>query len=210
MFRNLAQTYWMKLSLTCIAVLLGSLCFGQDENLFVTSPEAEAFYQKAMPVINPRYKTVIDKMATSLNGKNVSADSAKSLMQAQHSGSVASLSEMDIETLVMLTLIKIDKDNQQDLKAMLRNMKQQNASKKNQTQPVVYKEKTIKKDSITERQTQLEKQKETSRTEVKELGEAQQMRMQLLMDRRSKALETISNIMKKISSTQDSIINNLK
>ena len=43
-----------------------------------------------------------------------------------------------------------------------------------------------------------------------ELGEEQQLRMQMLMDRRTKAIETLSNLMKKFSETAGTIVGNLK
>jgi uncharacterized protein YdiU (UPF0061 family) len=45
---------------------------------------------------------------------------------------------------------------------------------------------------------------------MNDLSELEQMRLQELMDRRAKALETISNLVKKESDTQEAIIDNLK
>lgn len=45
---------------------------------------------------------------------------------------------------------------------------------------------------------------------MSEMGEEQQLKMQMYMDRRSKIMETLSNLMKKISDTQDEIIKNMK
>ena len=46
--------------------------------------------------------------------------------------------------------------------------------------------------------------------EMNEISEMTSRRLQMLMDRRSKFLQTLSNIMKKISSTQDALVQNLK
>ena len=46
--------------------------------------------------------------------------------------------------------------------------------------------------------------------EMNEISEMTSLRLQMLMDRRSKFLQTLSNIMKKISSTQDALVENLK
>ncbi len=51
---------------------------------------------------------------------------------------------------------------------------------------------------------------EDSLDSLADLTEDVQLRLQLLMDRRSKAMEALSNIMKKISETSDTIIQNLK
>jgi hypothetical protein len=43
-----------------------------------------------------------------------------------------------------------------------------------------------------------------------QLSEMASLRMQAMMDRRSKLIETLSNIMKKSSTTQDTLVQNLK
>jgi hypothetical protein len=45
---------------------------------------------------------------------------------------------------------------------------------------------------------------------LSELGQEQQLRMQMIMDRMAKADETMSNALKKISDTADAITQNLK
>lgn len=45
---------------------------------------------------------------------------------------------------------------------------------------------------------------------INELSELEQLRLQMAMDRRSKFLSTLSNILKKISETQDTLVQNLK
>ncbi len=46
--------------------------------------------------------------------------------------------------------------------------------------------------------------------EMSEFSEMTSMRLQMTMDRRSKFTETLSNIMKAIDSTQDTLVQNLK
>jgi hypothetical protein len=45
---------------------------------------------------------------------------------------------------------------------------------------------------------------------LSELSEEQQMRMQQVMDRKAKATETLSNVMKKLADTSSTIAGNLK
>ena len=45
---------------------------------------------------------------------------------------------------------------------------------------------------------------------MSEMSEMTSLRLQMAMDRRSKFVETLSNIMKKIDSTQETIVQNLK
>jgi hypothetical protein len=45
---------------------------------------------------------------------------------------------------------------------------------------------------------------------MNEMSEMTSLRLQMTMDRRSKFISTLSNIMKKISSTQDTLVQNIK
>ena len=45
---------------------------------------------------------------------------------------------------------------------------------------------------------------------MSEMSEMTSLRLQMIMDRRSKLLSTLSNVMKKISATQDSLVQNIK
>jgi hypothetical protein len=45
---------------------------------------------------------------------------------------------------------------------------------------------------------------------LSEMGETESLRLQMTMDRLSKMMETLSNLMKKISDTGDSVIQNMK
>lgn len=74
--------------------------------------------------------------------------------------------------------------------------------------------------NLQERQLQLQKEFDAllkQQAELKnklvamsEISETSALRLQMMMDRRAKFLETLSNLMKKMSSTSDSIIQNLK
>jgi hypothetical protein len=48
------------------------------------------------------------------------------------------------------------------------------------------------------------------RDDLSELGEMQQLRLQMSMDRTSKLMETLSNLLKKLGDTEGSITNNIK
>ena len=45
---------------------------------------------------------------------------------------------------------------------------------------------------------------------MSDMSEMTSLRLQMMMDRRSKFISTLSNIMKKLSSTQDTLVQNLK
>jgi hypothetical protein len=65
------------------------------------------------------------------------------------------------------------------------------------------------KPSLTEVKT-VQEEMRTKLDSMNELGQEQSTKMQLYMDRRTKANATLSNIMRKIAATQDSIIQNMK
>ena len=46
--------------------------------------------------------------------------------------------------------------------------------------------------------------------DMNEMSEMTSLRLQMMMDRRSKFISTVSNITKKISTTQDTLVQNLK
>jgi hypothetical protein len=56
----------------------------------------------------------------------------------------------------------------------------------------------------------LQKQTSTGMDSLGDLSQEQQLKMQMMMDQRSKLEETLSNIMKKMSDTSESIVQNLK
>ena len=56
----------------------------------------------------------------------------------------------------------------------------------------------------------LENQLKQQLDSMNELSEMSSLRLQMMMDRRSKFISTLSNIMKKISTTQDTLVQNLK
>ncbi|MBK8605467.1 MAG: hypothetical protein IPN82_01110 [Chitinophagaceae bacterium] len=50
----------------------------------------------------------------------------------------------------------------------------------------------------------------TDLNSLNEMSELDQIRLQMYMDRRSKMMETLSNLMKKINDTKEDIIKNMK
>jgi len=57
---------------------------------------------------------------------------------------------------------------------------------------------------------QIQEELKVKLSSMSELGEMDSLRLQMMMDRRSKFIQTLSNILKKISDTQDTLVQNLK
>jgi septal ring factor EnvC (AmiA/AmiB activator) len=89
----------------------------------------------------------------------------------------------DLDTVVFLVMSETAQQQQADLQAQMSQMQQQMAQKQAQRD---------------------------STQGMNAMSEMQQMKLQSMMDRRSKLLEAMSNIMKATSDTADSITQNLK
>ncbi len=98
----------------------------------------------------------------------------------------ANLPPADIESLVFLVMMQATSDSESDLQKMLDELKKESEHKQ------VLRNQQAKKDAMND------------------LSEANSLRLQMLMDRRSKLLQTMSNMAKKMQDTDDAIIKNLK
>ena len=125
----------------------------------------------------------------------------------------------DIDALVQYIMMEVAKDNMSDLRDLLDSMKKNNESKKAardsiaqlkaklgrcqmmpiQCPPKIYTEMSR---NLALKQSQLDS--------ISESSEMDNIRLQALLDERQKALEMLSNILKKISETTQTIIGNMK
>lgn len=209
------------------------------------SPDAEAFFKKAMSSINPQHVAWVKKTAKTANEKNMTDADVKT--EATNWAVLGNLNSGDIEALCFLVMMQASKSSQEDLKAIMAKVKAINNQKQQQREML---SKMQQQQSLSQVQLdsfnllknkmialQKHQNPDTVRyiksgivrnqivkvdvgrkiEEIKrdldsmsEMGEEQQLKMQMYMDRRSKIMETLSNLMKKISDTQDEIIKNMK
>lgn len=209
------------------------------------SPDAEAFFKKAMSSINPQHVAWVKKTAKTANEKNMTDADVKT--EATNWVVLGNLNSGDIEALCFLVMMQASKSSQEDLKAIMAKVKAINNQKQQQREML---SKMQQQQSLSQVQLdsfnllknkmialQKHQNPDTVRyiksgivrnqivkvdvgrkiEEIKrdldsmsEMGEEQQLKMQMYMDRRSKIMETLSNLMKKISDTQDEIIKNMK
>lgn len=206
--------------------------------------DQEAFYQKAMKQINPRYVKWIKTNAKEIGGKDISETEIKSLISQDKT--FTNLQNGDIEALVFLVMMEASKNSQEELKEIMNNLKATN-EKKNELREAKEKldknRNTVTRTQLDSLQLVMEKTKTATvknnkqrnyitkintapvtKNEIEstidkiqneldsksEMGEMESLRLQMMMDRRSKMMSTLSNVLKKISDTQDSIIQNLK
>lgn len=105
-------------------------------------------------------------------------------------GSLGGVGDGDIMAIAFLVMMDAAKSAQEDLKATMAEVKSMNAAK-------------------TRQRAALDRQKD-QRDSLSDLSQEQQLKMQMVMERHNKAVEALSNLMKKMSETQSSIIGNLK
>lgn len=146
----------------------------------------------------------------------------------------ANLSELDIEALCFIVLMEAAKSAQEDLRAIMAEVKAINEAKQTQRELLTTMQ-DIRDDgcgpdegesddgdaeyedgdddpcasrlqALSNRIDEIRDQLDS----LNEAGEVQQLRLQIIMERRAKAYETLSNLLKKMSDTASTIVANLK
>jgi hypothetical protein len=154
------------------------------------SPAAKA---KVTPVV-PK---VIERANKAPNAPSDLLGATKSLLSG--------ISEADIEAIAFLVLMQAAKSAQEDLKAIMAQVKAINDAKK------CLRDKKCR-DAIRGRAGLTKQTVDAieSGERLSELGEEQQLRLQLYMDRVAKLQETLQNVAQKVSTTKESIVGNFK
>jgi len=203
------------------------------------SPEQEAFFNKLITGINTRHVNWVRTTAAEVKAKNLTEDDIK--RQAERYAAPGISDKQDIEALVGLVMILCAKDQEEDLKKMLNQLKtkQRELISKLQQQrtmtaiqldsfkllssrtialqqgrnpdsiKIVRTTSRVKAISKAEMDTMVAKLK-SDLDSMSEMGEMESLRLQMAMDRMSKMMSTLSNILKKISKTAEEITQNLK
>ncbi len=142
--------------------------------------------------LSPSAKSKVESAAAALAAaaKQQPAMSAAQLQSSARASVIRAfpnLQGMDIEAVVFLVVMKCTQDEESDLKQMMNAMQKNDAAKQ----------------GVRSAQT-------NSANQVSDMSDMDSMRLQMLMDRRSKLLDAMSNVMKSTSDTQSAIIGNLK
>ena len=225
-----------------ISMLLASVSATAQTNL---SAEQEAFYNKLMTGINARHLNWVKTTASEVNAKNLAEEDIRN--RATRYAGQGIKDQQDIEALISLVMMQCAKDQQEDLKSIMAQVKSLKEQKEKLRNMIANanKQRTIsavQMDSIDllNRKTVALKQRQNPDTlklvrtssrvktvsksemdamvtklksdldSMSEMGEMQSLRLQMAMDRMSKMMSTLSNLLKKISKTADEIIQNLK
>lgn len=180
-------------------------------------PIADASGHEArMANLSPGLRTWVSAEArTTLDsGTPPDADVIADAVQARLVGQ--DFSNGDIETLVQLVMMECTRQADAELREMMEQMRATNKRKARMRQAAAA-QNNAKKELSTAARAEYAgpsgsppAEAESAADSMSEMGEMDQLRLQMLMDRRSKAMETLSNLMKKQSDTASTITSNLK
>ena len=156
-------------------------------------PEANAFYTNAMADIRQQVKDIVIQGAASIKHRSPNADSLS--QRFRDNNKLKGLNNNDIEGITVLIMVQASKDMDADLKIMVLAMSHRN-DRKQQPQ--------------TDAQTVSVHSVENKKPSTEELNQMQNLKLSMIMEMKSRLAEEISNLMKKISGTQQNIISHLK
>ena len=156
-------------------------------------PDANAFYNNAMPVIRQQVKNIVLQTASAIKHHKANADSLYQRLRTNKT--LKGMSNNDIEGITVLIMVQASKDADADLKDLVLGISRRNEQKQQQR--------------TTMQPVSVNNVKNKNRS-IEEINDMQNLKLQVIMERKSRMAEEISNIMKKISGTQQNIINNLK
>ena len=155
-------------------------------------PDANTFYINAMPVIRQQVKDIVLHTANAIKHHKANADSLSQRLRTNKT--LKGMSNNDIEGITVLIMVQASKDADADLKLVVLGMSRRNEQKQQATTM-----QTVSVNNV-----------ENKNRSIEEINDMQNLKLQMIMERKSRMAEEISNVMKKISGTQQNIINNLK
>jgi hypothetical protein len=163
------------------------------------------------PKLPPSGRSKVESTATALVS-SVHQKPAMTTAQVEATARAAviqvfpSAAPADVNTLVFLVVMQAALDEQHDLQQTVNSVNSSSPAMANADAPSSSKPSTITPAQLKSIQQNLQSQLDA----MNEMSEMTSMRLQMGMDRRSKFVEALSNVMKKIDSTQETIVQNMK
>lgn len=166
-------------------------------------PEAVRLHKTLSPRLQPSVRSWVGqegkKLAMSPQKTGPDVNAIRAQVRARFAGQT--FSDMDVESLVVMVMMETAAMEEQEIRDQLEQMKKVNAEKERLRAIVA----------------ELRKQREAVKDDLKakydamnEQSQVEQLRLQMMMDRRARLMETLSNLMKKFSDIQSTLIQNLK
>ena len=163
------------------------------------------------PVTTPvTTRTQLQALSEGIANDRLSVETATEAIKGGMQSGKIDLAQMPMEEAVMMMMQLIADDANQDMHAMLQDMqktRERKASLRAANSAISIESQALRAQAAQEMQALDTK---TAIEPDGDLAESQQIRMQMLMDRKAKAQEILTNLMKKQSETQSNIINNIK
>ncbi len=187
-----------------LALLPGILCAANIARPAEIPPEAMALHGKLAPKVAPSVRMWIDEQAKRLSQGQMDDGSLHTVILNRFTRQP--IKTGDVEAIKFLTYIQAIKymDNDiSDTNGKLRSFEEQ----KRELRTKISRQEA---DSKVAKLKPMPDDLKGKLDGMNEMSEMTALRLQMTMDRRSKFIETLSNIMKKIGTTMESITQNIK
>jgi hypothetical protein len=166
-------------------------------------PDAIRLHGALMQKVQPPVRSWIGQEGKRLvmAGPKTAPDQAAVRAQVHSRFAGQRLGEMDIDALVTMVMMEAAAAAEQEMKYIAARIKKGNAEKEKIHAMMA---------EARERKPRAAKELQAKYDSLNEMSQTESIRLQMLMDRRAKLMEMISNLMKKISDTQSTLVGNLK
>jgi hypothetical protein len=162
------------------------------------TPEMLALEAKLLTRVGPETRAWIKKEAARQNASRVDYETGTT-HAVRLNPNLRKLPDGNIEAITFLVLMEAANSAQDDVKGIMARVKAINV------------EKTSLRDSITKKNLADSRARAKRRLDsMSEMGEMESLRLQMAMDRLSKLMSTLSNLLKKASETATGITQNIK
>ena len=195
---------WFLTMTMLLALLPGMLCAANTARSADIPPEAMALHARLTPKVQPSVRMWIDEQAKRLSQGQMDEGSLHTGILNRFTGQP--IKTGDVEAIKFLTQIQAIRYMDGDIREMngkLRSIEDQKRELRAK----------ISRQKVGSNVTQLKPMSDDLKVKLdgmNEMSEMTSLRLQMTMDRRSKFIETLSNIMKKVGTTMDTITQNLK
>jgi len=173
---------------------------------FVFVPDrATPLYSRLYKRVTPQGRFWVTSQALRLREGAIDPSEFESVAQQGCMTNPVTGSGCDVEALCFLVLMQATAGEEQDLRAQMNQIRRQAAAKA-QIRGMIQHEDKITASDINASAVNMKNQLDSE----SELGETESLRLQMSMDRLSKLMTTLSNVLKKLDDTGSSIVQNVK
>ena len=189
---------------------IGALAAATEQSLPEQAPALKVQLTKRL---QPSVRSWIAQEARKIAAQPQATEATvRSDLQARFAGQ--SLETADIDALLYLVMMEEAEAMDKDLKAAMAEMKAHNAAKQKSRESISMTKReglaTVEPKPTPQARLGAIAATKGDLDSMNEMSEMTSLRMQTMMDRRAKVIAALSNIMKKISTTQDTLVQNLK